>query len=309
MSDVFAASASIISRGSKSFAAAARLFDPTTRGHAIMLYAWCRHCDDEIDGQDLGIGQRSPAPPEQRARLEQLRRDTEAAMRGEAVDGTPFVAFQRVFLECDIPRNYPLELLDGFAMDVEGHECRTLSDTLRYCYHVAGTVGGMMATVMGIRDPEVVARAVDLGIAFQLTNIARDVMQDAADGRCYLPWQWLADAGVPEDTGQFPDHRDVIYGQTIRILDEAERYYESARHGIGRLRFRNAWAIASALAIYRDIGRVVRRDGPDVWQHRATVGVGRKLVLLLKGAALAGLQVTFGRRRTAPIRRGLWSAS
>jgi phytoene synthase len=309
VSDVIAASASIIARGSKSFAAAARLFDRTTRGHAIMLYAWCRHCDDEIDGQELGHGQRSPQPSEQRARLERLELETGAAMRGDAVSGTPFVAFQRVFLECDIPRNYPLDLLEGFAMDVEGGECRTLNDTLRYCYHVAGTVGGMMAAVMGVRDPDVVARAVDLGIAFQLTNIARDVMQDAADGRCYLPRQWLAEVGVPNDTGQFPHHRDAVHGQAVRLLDEAERYYQSARHGISRLSFRNAWAIASALAIYRDIGRVVRRGGAGAWQRRATVSAGRKLLLLGKGAAVAGLEVTFGRRRAAPLRRGLWSAS
>ena len=309
MSEVIAASASIISKGSKSFAAAARLFDRTTRGHAIMLYAWCRHCDDEIDGQDLGIGQCSPEPSEQRARLERLRLETNAAMRGDAVTGTPFVAFQRVFLECGIPRHYPLDLLDGFAMDVHGRDCRTLNDTLRYCYHVAGTVGGMMAAVMGIRDPDVVARAVDLGIAFQLTNIARDVMQDAADGRCYLPRQWLEAAGVPDDTEQFPDHAEAIHGQVVRLLDEAERYYRSARHGVARLSFRNAWAIASALVIDRDIGRVIRRDGARAWQRRATIGAARKLMLLCKGAAVAAREVTLGRRRTAPLRRGLWSAS
>ncbi len=309
MSDVIAASASIIAKGSKSFAAAARLFDPATRGHAIMLYAWCRHCDDEIDGQELGHGQRSPEPGEQRARLERLRLETEAAMRGDVVTETPFVAFQKVFLECNVPANYPLDLLDGFAMDVEGRRCKTLNDTLRYCYHVAGTVGGMMAAVMGVRDPDVVARAVDLGIAFQLTNIARDVMEDAAVGRCYLPEQWLADVGVPADTAQFPAHRDAIHGQAVRLLDEAERYYRSARHGVARLTFRNAWAIASALAIYRDIGRVVRRDGARAWQRRATVGAGRKILLLCRGGAVAGLEVTLGRRRVAPLRNGLWSAS
>lgn len=309
MSDLIADSASIIRQGSKSFATAARLFDRRTRGHAVMLYAWCRHCDDEIDGQDLGMGQRSPEPAEQRARLERLRLQTDAAMRGDVVTGTPFVAFQKVFCECEIPRRYALDLLEGFAMDVDGRDCRTLNDTLRYCYHVAGTVGGMMAAVMGIRDPDVVARAVDLGIAFQLTNIARDVMQDAADGRCYLPRQWLDAVGVPEATARFPAHGDAVHGQALRILDEADRYYRSARHGIARLSFRNAWAVASALAIYRDIGRIVRRNGAEAWQRRATIGSARKLLLLCRGALVAGREVTVGRRRIAPLRRGLWSAS
>ena len=126
MDPVVAHSKAIIEQGSKSFAAAAKLFDPVTRERAFMLYAWCRHCDDRIDGQELGFGQNSPAPAQQLAILEELTIWTEAAMAGEPQTDPVFQALQRVFVECDMPRRYPLELLEGFAMDVRRS---SLSDT------------------------------------------------------------------------------------------------------------------------------------------------------------------------------------
>ena len=97
-----------------------------------------------------------------------------------------------------MPHRYPLEHLDGFVMDVEGREYHTLTDTVEYCYHVAGVVGVMMAYIMGVRDEPTLDRATDLGLAFQLTNICRDVVEDAEVGRVYLPLDWLTEAGVPD---------------------------------------------------------------------------------------------------------------
>ena len=136
--------------------------------------------------------------------------------------------------KCGIPRRYPLELLEGFAMDVERHEYRSLEDTLLYSYHVAGVVGAMMAAIMGVEDKATVDRAIDLGIAFQLTNISRDVMEDAADGRIYLPRDWLVEAGAPIDPAEFPGAEQALFTVVTRLLDEADRYYESAVHGITR---------------------------------------------------------------------------
>ena len=143
MDPVVAECKAIIEKGSKSFAAASKLFDAATREKAFMLYAWCRHCDDRIDGQELGFGQHSPDPGQQLAILQELTRQTEAAMDGEAVENLVFAALQRVYLECKIPRRYPLELLEGFAMDAERRRYRTFDDTLLYCYHVAGVVGAV----------------------------------------------------------------------------------------------------------------------------------------------------------------------
>ena len=110
----------------------------------------------------------------------------------------------------EIPGRYPLELLEGFAMDATAHQYRNLADTLQYCYYVAGVVGIMMAYVMGTRDPAALQRATDLGIAFQLTNISRDVHEDAEVNRIYLPGDWLAEAGVAADQILEPQHAAAL---------------------------------------------------------------------------------------------------
>ena len=140
----------VIQKGSKSFAAAAKLFDPETRGRAYMLYAWCRHCDDVTDDQELGFDASELPLEEGRARVDRLRSETLRALSGEPTDDPIFAGLQRVVTDCDIPHRYPMDHLDGFVMDVEGREYRTLHDTVEYCYHVAGVVGVMMAYIMGV---------------------------------------------------------------------------------------------------------------------------------------------------------------
>jgi phytoene synthase len=192
-------------------------------------------------------------------------------------------------------------------MDVEGRVYESLDDTLEYSYHVAGTVGVMMAYVMGVRDEPTLDRASDLGIAFQLTNICRDVLDDAALGRVYLPSAWLAEVGVPADAVADPRHRTGLVEVARRMLAEAERYYASSRFGISRLRFRSAWAVAAARAVYRDIGRLVLRRGTEAWATRASTGRARKLWLALSGGVAALAAVTVGRGPDAEARTGLWT--
>jgi phytoene synthase len=167
--------------GSKSFAAAAKLFPPATRRSVLMLYAWCRHCDDVVDGQELGFNTAAPAlaTHDARAELGQLYDQTRRAYAGEPMLDPAFAAFQEVALSNAIAPRYAFDHLAGFAMDVDEARYETIDDTLRYCYHVAGVVGLMMASIMGARDERVLDRACDLGLAFQLTNIARDIVEDA----------------------------------------------------------------------------------------------------------------------------------
>jgi phytoene synthase len=301
----------LIEKGSKSFAGAARLFDADTRDSAYMLYAWCRHADDEIDGQDLG---HAPAvmplqPAEERLAI--LRSKTLRALDGEAaVDDPVFRALARVIAKHDIPRRHPLELIEGFEMDVAGTTYTSLDETCRYCYHVAGVVGVMMAMIMGVRERETLNRASDLGIAFQLTNIARDVITDAEGGRVYLPADWLRAEGVDATPGAVADrdNRAAVFRVTERLLDDAERYYVSARHGLPALPVRAAWAIATARRVYRDIGSVVRTRKAAAWDERAVVSRTRKMV----SVAYAGLSISrahlAGAMGSAPPRSGLWTA-
>ena len=303
--DLAQTSRETIRKGSKSFAAAAALFDTETRADAEMLYAWCRHCDDVIDGQDLGHGMAAPGPEAAQARLQALYAKTRAALAGEPTTDPDFAAFQRVALRRHIPERYALELLDGFAMDVAARRYETLEDTLDYCWHVAGVVGVMMALVMGVApdDLPTLRRAQDLGLAFQLTNIARDVVEDAANGRIYLPAAWLAEAGVPEAEIAAPEHRPALFGVTERLLAAAEPYYDSALAGLPSLPFRSAWAIAAARGVYRQIGVVVRHRGARAWDQRASSSSAMKAWLALQGGWIA----LTSRGAKAPARPSLWS--
>ena len=296
-----------IQRGSKSFALAAQLFDPTTREGAILLYAWCRYCDDQIDEQTLGFRTARPSSESAGDRLAPLERETCRALAGEAVEEPAFAALQEVVRRHTIPDRHPLDLLKGFAMDVEGRRYESLDECCQYCYHVAGVVGVMMAYVMGVRGEDTLDRASDLGIAFQMTNIARDVVDDADAGRVYLPGDWLREAGVPIAEITRPEHRPAVSSVALRLLEEAERYYASAELGLARLPFRSAWAVASARRVYRDIGRLVRDRGPRAWDRRVSTGRGRKILLTLAAAGDAAAAIRRRSEKTPMPRDGLWT--
>ncbi|WP_438281832.1 15-cis-phytoene synthase CrtB [Pseudomonas alabamensis] len=292
-----------IAVGSKSFAAAARLFAPSTRRSAVMLYAWCRHCDDVIDGQEAGHDAQPVDPAEAARRLVHLREQTLAAY-GEAPMHEPaFAAFQYVARRHGIRRREAFDLLEGFAMDVQGHAYLTFDDTLRYCYHVAGVVGLMMARIMGVRDERVLDHACDLGLGMQLTNIARDIVEDAKVGRCYLPRQWLEAAGIPPDRLAAPEHRAALAQLAVRLVEQAEPYYASARDGMGALPWRSAWAVATAARVYRRIGLKVKAAGAQAWDGRLSTSKAEKL-----GACAVGLgQALISRLRPAKQRAArLW---
>lgn len=310
MSDVSLEQASreTIQKGSRSFAAAAALFDAQTRADAEMLYAWCRYCDDVVDGQDLGHGMTVLAPDEAQRRLDGLYAKTRAALAGQSMDDPEFAAFQKVAARRQIPERYAIDLIDGFAMDVAARQYGTIEDTLDYCYHVAGVVGVMMALVMGVGpdDLATLRRAQDLGLAFQLTNISRDVVEDAQNDRVYLPSAWLAEAGLADDpaTVRDPANRAAVAKVTARLLERAEPYYASALDGLPALPFRCAWAIGAARGVYRQIGVEVAKLGSRAWDERVSTSGLQKV-----GFALGGLGLAMGSRLAgAPRPRAdLWS--
>ncbi|MBZ5485994.1 phytoene/squalene synthase family protein [Halomonas aquamarina] len=289
--------------GSKSFDTAAKLFDAETRRSALMLYAWCRHCDDVIDDQALGFTTGAASTTDAQTRLAGLEAQTRQAYAGEPMQVPAFAAFQEVAFKHAIAPRRAFEHLEGFAMDVREEHYATFEDTLRYCYHVAGVVGLMMAQVMGVRDEHVLDRACDLGLAFQLTNIARDIVEDAHTGRCYLPASWLAQEGLTVETLSDPALRPRVARLAGRLVNEAEPYYASAKAGLAGLPLRSAWAIATAHGVYRRIGLKVQRAGAHAWDKRQSTSRSEKLALLAKASAL-----TLSSRVATPEPRpsGLW---
>src|SRR5690606_34678236 len=187
----------------------------------------------------------------------------------------------RVTDKYGIDPQQPLELLMGFAMDVQRQRYQTLTDLMRYCYCVAGAVGVMMARVMGVKEEATLDRACDLGLAFQLTNIARDVMDDARMGRVYVPTNLLEYHGAPTEAHQLLENESwpQVYQAVCELLDTADLYYRSAAVGLRALPFRCAWAVKAASNVYHAIGAELRQRGPRAWEERVSTSRWRKLWL------------------------------
>ena len=281
----------VIRRHSKSFALAARLLSPGARGHAERLYAWCRHADDAIDT--------APDAAAAAAALAELRRDLDAVYAGRPPVSVAAGLLATVVAGCGLPRRYPDDLLCGMAMDAAGTRYQTLDELLVYCHRVAGVVGLMMCQALGVADDRATLHAAHLGVAMQLTNIARDVAEDWGRGRLYLPLDWLparAAAGHPlDDAATAP--------AVLRLLAEADRYYASGDLGLPGLDRRSRLAVRVARTVYAAIGDGVRRNGGRPSAGRAVVQRWRKVLAVL---AAAGGAV---RERAGPAVRppaGVW---
>ena len=266
----------LLKGGSRTFHAASKVLPRRVSDPAVALYAFCRLADDAVD---LGNNRA--------AAVERLRNRLDHAYRGQPVDFAADRAFAAVVAHFSIPRELPEALLEGLAWDAEGRRYETLSDLYSYAARVAGAVGAMMTLVMGKRAPEIVARACDLGVAMQLTNIARDVGEDARAGRLYLPVEWLREVGIDPDAWlSNPVFSKEIAAMVRRLLDSADRLYGRATSGIANLPMSCRPGIYAARALYAEIGREVERGGLDSISRRAVVSANRKLAVLARTLAL-----------------------
>jgi len=292
-----------IAQGSKSFALASRLFDRETRERVWLLYAWCRAADDLTDGQDHGGAM--TAGHDATAAVARIRDVTDRAYRGEPTGEPAFDALGLLLTEVAIPRAVIDDIVAGFELDAADWRPRSEADLLRYSYHVAGAVGVAMALVMGIdpADETTLDRACDLGIAFQLANIARDVAEDAAADRCYLPVEWMVELDIPPGQHMHPAFRPRLSIMAKWLSEMAEEYEASARWGARKLRPRSRWAVLAAAGIYGDIAREVRARGDHAWDHRA----GTSLFAKLGWVARAGWSVLRRPPQRRIDREGLWT--
>lgn len=263
--------------GSKTFFAASRLLPNRVRGPAIALYAFCRVADDAIDNSSDRV-----------TALADLNERLRRVYAGDPMAYEPDRALAAVVREFDLPLELVAALLEGFEWDAEGRRYETIEDLQAYGARVAGSVGAMMAVVMRTRSEQALARACDLGVAMQLTNIARDVGEDARFGRLYLPLAWMREAGLdPEAWLQNPIFDARIASVIDRLIKAADVLYERSEHGIGQLPRDCRPAIRAARLVYAEIGRQLEKAGLDSINHRAVVSGKRKLALLAKASGSA----------------------
>lgn len=266
-----------IERGSLSFALASRAFARAERARAYALYGWCRYVDDAIDG--------APSRDEQLQRLERLRKELED--RGGGVPA-PVEWLHWLGQASGLPSRFPRELLAGMEMDVRGVRYPDLAALELYCYRVAGVVGVMMCYAMGVSAAGALPHAVALGNAMQLTNIARDVAEDASLGRCYLPEDALEREGLSASDvvrGAWGDSEraPAVARVVATLLARANHLYDEGRLGLGYLSLRSALAVAIAARVYQAIGRQWLERGAASLGSRTVVSLPRKLICALWG--------------------------
>lgn len=266
-----------LENGSRTFLAASRLLPKRVRDPAIALYAFCREADDAIDiggatAENLAI----------------LSHRLDAIYRNAPIPNAADRAFCDVVHRFEIPRTLPEALIEGFAWDAAEQRYETFAGVLAYATRVAGSVGAMMALLMGARSSAQLARACDLGIAMQLSNIARDVGEDARAGRIYLPLTWMREAGIdPDRFLADPKPSSQIAGVIERLLEGADSLYRRAERGIAVLPMDCRAGIFAASYLYGEIGNEVRRNGHDSISKRAIVPGKRKVELVARAAFAA----------------------
>jgi len=272
---------------SKSFAFAAALVPEPHRTRLSRVYAWCRYADDLVD--------RHPAAGV--AALERVDRwigDSLLAYRGQHVENPLLRETMRDMAESQVPFLYAVQLAEGMRMDIRGTRYDTLRDLREYCHRVASTVGLWLTELFGVHDPWTLDRAAMLGFGMQLTNIVRDVGEDWAMGRLYLPASLMRTYGLEEAelppmiAGQrpiSPAFRAVIEA----MITTAEASYRHAFDAIPALPPAFRRTVAVAAEVHRGIHDEVRAANYDTLTRRASTSLARKCVLAARALRAPGI--------------------
>jgi len=239
---------------------------------ASRLYAFCRHVDDLVD---TASGARAAS-----IALDAL----EAELAGHGQRSPQADDFLALAAETGMDTGLARQLIAGVRSDIGPVAISARDDLIRYAYSVAGVVGLMMCDVLGVQADRARPFAIDLGIAMQLTNIARDVGEDARLGRRYLPEAWIGPVTPEQLVSPDPGLQSQLRHQTRVLLELADIYYRSARDGMGYLPVRARFAILIAGRLYREIGQKIARQGYATWNGRVRVSSGEKLLIALRAA-------------------------
>lgn len=271
-----------LARQGRSFHWARMFLSSRHAARATRLYGFCRGLDDLAD--DAG------AASDPRDALDQIRA---ALLIGRSADAGIADGIE-LFRECSISPQIPNALLDGLISDLGVVRMQDSGELLRYAYRVAGTVGLMMCGALDVKHPAALPHAIDLGIAMQLTNICRDVAEDARAGRCYLPANLIGGA----EPAQLITPDDVLQARirdTVRdLLALADQFYASGEAGLSFLPLRARFGILVAARVYRAIGTRLRRENFSTWTGRVFVSDASKV------------WITFGAFFSLPFNRTFW---
>jgi 15-cis-phytoene synthase len=261
---------SLLAIKGKTFYWASFLLSKRHAQRATRLYRFCRYIDDLAD--------ESASVSIAKNKLKKLSDDINT---GQSEDLIIADALQ-LFNECNIERTIVLELIKGVDSDLAQVRIKDLDELLHYCYQVAGTVGLMMCRILDIEDKTAYPFAIDLGIAMQLTNICRDVRDDAVLGRRYLPTTLVSNLEPTELITPNEDIQQPLSAALANLLGIADNYYKSGNAGLPFIPLRARAGILIASKLYQAIGTKLQKQGYHYWQKRAMLSRQDKLMLSIK---------------------------
>ena len=228
------------------------------------IYAFMRYCDDISEGADAS-----------RSAIEQWRRELDQALQGQYAENPLWPAFHDTVKRYAMPHDYFYEMIDGVSTDLEPRQVQTFDELYRYCYQVASVVGLTIVHIFGFESPEALQLAEKCGIAFQLTNILRDVREDLENGRVYIPAQDIAKFGANLK------NRDENFLRLMRFeAERARAYYQESRPLIDLVHRRSRPSLWAIIEIYRRLLDRIERSNFDVLDRRIRVPTWEKLGIL-----------------------------
>lgn len=271
---------SITRKHAKTFYMATRFLPNYKQRSIFAIYGLCRYLDDLVDEAEDLMNHEKISPLAVQENLYNFRSKLVNTYRGAEQDDPILVAFSDVLNRFKISIDLPLTLLQGVSMDLEKNRYETFDDLYEYSYKVASVVGLMTSEVFGYDDPKAINHAVDLGIAMQLTNILRDVGEDLAKNRIYLPKEDLDFFSISEDD-LFNHTLNDNFKELMKFqIERANKYYESADKGIEMLNKDSRLPVMLARENYSRILNKITSNGYDVFTTRAYLNSTEKLSIL-----------------------------
>jgi len=241
------------------------------RNAMCAIYAFMRYCDDLSD-----------EPGANRTAIEQWRTALDQALAGSCDAHPVLPAFHDTVTRYQIPSRYFHEMIDGVASDLELRRFATFDELYRYCYQVASTAGLATIHILGFDSPDALPLAEKCGIAFQLTNILRDIREDAARGRIYLPAEDLARFRVTEEDiragVRTPEFIDMMDFQTAR----ARQYYQESQPLVGLVDRRSQASLSALISIYSRLLDRIESSNYDVFTRRISLPAWEKCRIVLR---------------------------
>jgi phytoene synthase len=258
-------------------------FLPKSKQNAVYaVYALCRYVDDLVDRAEDKLSRQRLTKEKIVELIETWKTDLEACYNGAYINNPIMIAWHDTLTQYNIPKNLPLELIEGVCMDLQFKGFETFDELYVYCYKVASVVGLMTSEIFGYKNQEALDYAIKLGIGMQLTNILRDVGEDIDRGRIYLPKEDFKRFNYTEEDLKAHTINDKFLEFMAFQIDRARKYYEESENGIPMLTPDSRFAVAISSTNYREILDAIEKNQYNIFTQRAYVPFTKKLLNMPK---------------------------